>query len=193
MERWTNKVAVVTGASSGIGAATVVELVKAGVIVVGLARRQERIEELKKDVPESLQKNLHAIKCDVSKEEQIISTFAAIEKQFGGVDILINNAGILRETTLLDSNNSVPIREVIDTNILGLVFCTREAIRSMRERNVDGHIVHINSIAGHYIPIFNDTPSMNIYPASKHAVTALTETLRQDLNKLKLKIKVTVS
>lgn len=193
MDRWIGKVAVITGASSGIGAATVLELVKAGVIVVGLARREQRVEELKEKLPENLRKNLNVIKCDVSKEEEIITTFATIEKQFGGVDILINNAGVAKTTTLIDNNNSIPIREIIDTNVLGLVFCTREAIQLMQKNKVDGHIIHINSICGHKVPVAPSGNSFNVYPASKYAVTALTETLRQDLNKLKSKIKVTVS
>lgn len=194
MERWSGKIAVVTGASSGIGASTAVELVKAGLIVIGLARRDNRVEDLKKELPQSLRKNLHAMKCDVSKEDDILRTFATIEKKFGGVDVLVNNAGISRSTNLIDINNSVPIREVIDTNILGLVFCTRQAVQSMQKRNVAGHIIHINSVAGHSVPNFNiPEMSFNIYPATKFAVTALTETLRQDLNKLKSKIKVTVS
>lgn len=194
MERWSGKIAVVTGASSGMGAATAVELVKAGLIVVGLARRVNRVEELKNNLPESLRSNLHPIECDVSKEDQIVKTFEFIEEKFGGVDVLINNAGISRSTNLIDSTNSKPIRDVIDTNVLGLVFCTREAVQSMQKRDFAGHIIHINSVTGHQVPyIAMPKFSFNIYPATKHAVTALTETLRQDLNKMKSKIRVTVS
>lgn len=193
MERWSGKVAVVTGASSGIGAAIVVELVKSGLIVIGLARRVERVEELKKDVPNAVKKNLYAVKCDVSKEDEIIKTFADIEKQFGGVDVLINNAGVLKETTLLANDNSTPIRETFDTNVLGLTFCTREAVQSMMKRKFDGHIIHISSIAAYRVPGAPGSPSFNVYPASKHAVRALTETLRQDLNKMKSKIRISVT
>jgi NADP+-dependent farnesol dehydrogenase len=193
MDRWNGKIAVVTGASSGIGAATVVDLVKAGMIVCGLARRQERIEALKDDLPENLRGNLHAIKCDISKEEEIKATFAEIEKLYGGVDVLINNAGIGRTARLIDADNSEKLREIIDTNVLGLVFCTREAVQSMKKRGDNGHIVNINSIAGHKVPMtIGVMPSMNIYPASKFAVTALTESLRQELISAESKIKVTV-
>jgi NADP+-dependent farnesol dehydrogenase len=193
MERWSGKIAVVTGASSGIGAATVVDLVKAGMIVVGLARRQDRIEALKSELPKNLQSNLHAIKCDVSKEEEITSTFANIEKSFGGIDVLVNNAGIIRATQLIDADNSSKIHEVVDTNLLGLVFCAREAIQSMRKRGDNGHIININSIAGHSPIICLDImPSLNIYPATKYAVTAVTESLRQELIETGSKIRVTV-
>jgi NADP+-dependent farnesol dehydrogenase len=176
MDRWIGKVAVVTGSSSGIGAAIVVDLVKAGMTVVGLARRVERTEELKAQVPERQRSNLHAIKCDVSKEEEIVAVFGDIERRFGGVDVLVNNAGIARATELSGGDNSAKIREVIDTNVLGLVFCTREAVQSMKKRGDCGHVVHINSIAGHKVPIIPGSQrSFNVYPASKHAVTALTE------------------
>jgi NADP+-dependent farnesol dehydrogenase len=195
MDRWQGKIAVVTGASAGIGSAIVVDLVKAGMVVVGLARRPDRIEALKSNIPERMQKNVHAMKCDVSKEPQIIATFAEIEKKFGGVDVLVNNAGIIRTTSLIAPDNSVPLSEIIDTNVMGLVFCTREAVQSMKKRGDNGHthIVHINSIAGHSVQIMIDISSPNIYPASKYAVTALTESLRQELIAADSKIKVTVS
>lgn len=72
---------------------------------------------------------------------------------------------------------------------MALSIATREAIKSMKENNVDGHVIHINSIAGHSVP---PLPNYNVYPASKYAVTALTETLRQELTKMDSKIKVSV-
>ncbi|EJY57754.1 AAEL017320-PA [Aedes aegypti] len=188
MDRWVGKVAVVTGSSSGIGAAIAKDLAKAGMVVVGLARRVERVEALKDDLPESAKNLLHAVKCDVSKEEDILKTFKWVEEKFGGVDVLINNAGIVRQTDLLDADNTQMLREVVDTNVMGLVLCSREAYQSMKKRSVDGHIVHINSIAGHRVVNF---PKLNIYCASKHAVTAITETMRNELRTAGTKIKVT--
>lgn len=189
MDRWVGKVAVVTGSSSGIGAAIAKDLAKAGMVVVGLARRIERVEALKDDLPESAKNLLHAVKCDVSKEEDILKTFKWVEEKFGGVDVLINNAGILPEADLLEAGNSQALRDVMDTNVMGLVLCSREACLSMKKRSVDGHVVHINSIAGHRVPNF---PKLNIYVASKHAVTAITETMRNELRKEGTGIKVTV-
>ncbi|XP_053687475.1 farnesol dehydrogenase-like [Sabethes cyaneus] len=187
MNRWAGKLAVVTGASSGIGAATAKALVNAGMVVVGLARRVERVEALKKDLPSSVQESLHAAKCDVSKEEDIVEMFGWVEQTFGGVDVLINNAGIMPDGSLLEADSET-IREVLETNVVGLVLCSREAFQSMKKRSVDGHIVHINSVAGHQVPNF---PRLNVYPASKHAVTAITETMRQELRTEGTKIKVT--
>lgn len=79
---------------------------------------------------------------------------------------------------------------VLDTNVLGLAIATREAIKSMQENNIDGHIININSTAGHQVP---SIPYNNVYPASKFAVTGLTETLRKELITLGSKIKVSVN
>lgn len=91
-------------------------------------------------------------------------------------------------TTLIDGDSQA-WKTIFDVNVLGLCIATREAVKSMKENNIDGHIIHINSIAGHKIPLF---PGLNVYPASKHAITALTETLRIEFNTLGLKIKITV-
>lgn len=80
---------------------------------------------------------------------------------------------------------------MFDTNVIGLCMCTREAVQQMLKEKIDGHVVHINSIAGHQVT-HHDPPAANVYPASKHAVTALTESLRQEMVYLKNKIKVTV-
>ncbi|XP_050075437.1 farnesol dehydrogenase-like [Anopheles maculipalpis] len=188
MERWNGKVAVVTGASSGIGAAIVKDLAKAGMITIGLARRIERVEQLKKDLPSDAAARLHAMKCDVSVETDIERTFQRIQDTHGGVDVLVNNAGILRTNNLLDLGTTADLRAVLDTNVTGLVLCSQWAYKSMVERNVAGHIVHINSIAGHTVPNY---PKMNIYPGTKHAVTALTEVMRNELREAGTKIKVT--
>ena len=181
MDRWVGKVAVVTGASSGIGARVVLDLATAGVIVAGFARRPNRIEDLKAKLPTSAKGKIHAVQCDVSDEANVKKAFTWVIDNLGGVDILVNNAGIVRETSLLDVDNSTPIREVLDTNVLGIVWSTREAFQSMKQRNVAGHVVVINSIAGHQVPLFAGVlPSLNMYPCSKFAVTALAEVYRQE-------------
>lgn len=194
MDRWVGKTAVVTGASSGIGAAIVVDLIKAGVNVVGLARRKERIEALRESIPATATGKLYAIKCDLTQEPDIKSAFSWIEANLGGTDILVNNAGIIKTMNLLDAENTDNLRETIDTNILAVVICSREAFNSMKNRNVNGHIIHINSCAGHKIPYFVGLyPSFNIYPSTKFAVTAMTEVMRQELQSFGTKVKVTVS
>ncbi|XP_034473249.1 farnesol dehydrogenase [Drosophila innubila] len=191
MNRWSNRVAVVTGASSGIGAACCKDLVAKGMVVVGLARRENRLEEIKAALPADQAARFHYHKCDVSDEKQVIETFAWIEKTLGGADVLVNNAGISRHTTLTGEGNSADLRAVLDTNVLGVSWCTREAFNSMQRRKIDdGHIVIINSIAGHRVPILPGM-SFNMYAPSKHAITALTEVLRQEFLAKGTKTKIT--
>lgn len=107
----------------------------------------------------------------------------------GPIHVLINNAGTGRSKTLLDVKTE-ELQAILNTNVLGLTIATREAVNDMIKNDVNGHVIHVNSVAGHYVPRL---PNYNIYPATKYAVTALTETLRQDLCSIGSKIKVTVS
>ncbi|XP_023724812.1 dehydrogenase/reductase SDR family member 11 [Cryptotermes secundus] len=187
MQRWRDRVAVVTGASSGIGAAISLELVKHGLRVAGLARRVDKVQELADSLAGSPGK-LHPIKCDISKEEDILHAFSEVKEKLGGVDILVNNAGVVHETLLSDGSTDDWFN-MFHVNVLGLSICTREALKSMRERsNGGGHVVHINSIAGHYDV---SAPGFHMYSATKHAVTALTEGLRKELVSQHSNIRVT--
>ncbi|KAJ3630070.1 hypothetical protein Zmor_027102 [Zophobas morio] len=186
MDRWVGKVAIVTGASSGIGAAVADALVEKGLIVLGVARRSESIEERAKQLSDKKGK-LHAIKADLTKEEDILTVFKWAKENLGPVHILINNAGIVAHTNLTEGKTE-DWKTVFDLNVLGLSIATREAVKIMKENKVNGHIVHVNSILGHQVYNF---PGLSVYPASKFAVTALTETLRQEFNHQGLKIKIT--
>ncbi|XP_030078964.1 farnesol dehydrogenase-like [Drosophila hydei] len=192
MDRWSNRVAVVTGASSGIGAASAKDLVAKGMIVVALARRENRLQELKAQLPADQAKRFYYRVCDVAVEQQVIDTFAWIDKELGGADVLVNNAGIVRSNTfLVDQGNSEAMRAILDTNVLGVTWCTREAFQSLQRRKIDdGHILIVNSITGHHVPVMQHI-SLNMYPASKFAVTALTEVLRQEFLTKGTKTKIT--
>lgn len=143
MDRWIGKVAVVTGASAGIGAAIVKDLAKAGLIVIGLARRADKIEQLKNEL-KNVSGEIHSHQCDITNEESIKTTFNWIVEKFGGINILINNAGIFRYTNLLDENNGQMITDTVNTNLLGLLFCTREVFKSMNKSPEDAHIINIS-------------------------------------------------
>ncbi|KAK4880615.1 hypothetical protein RN001_008761 [Aquatica leii] len=180
MSRWVSKVAVVTGASSGCGAATVKRLLEENVIVVGIARRTEKIKEL------SNSKNLYAVKADVTNEEELLEAFTWIKHNLGPIHILVNCAGVFRMTNYLNGKTE-HWKEMMNVNYFGLCICTREAVKDMRANNVDGHIIQINDICGHkLIGIEN----MNVYCSSKFPVTAAVEGLRVELNEIKSQIKV---
>lgn len=194
MDRWQGKVAVVTGASAGIGAAIALELCLHGVTVCGWARRKERIDELRQQLPTAARARLHAVRCDMASEADIVAAMEWTCRQLGGVDILVNNAGCLRSgVALLDAGNTAALRETMDVNVMGVALATREAMLSMRQRRVTaGHIVLINSVAGHRVAyMVGQRGSENLYHSSKHAVTAMTEVLRQELQELGSPVKVT--
>lgn len=188
MERWVGKVALVTGASAGIGASTAEELVRHGMIVVGFARRVERVQELAKKLSGEKGK-LHAVKADVCNEEEVKAGFKWIRDNLGTVHVLVNNAGITRNVLLSEMETPDVMRKIFETNVIGLSLCTGEAIRMMKETGVnDGHIVHINSVAGQSILPFS---GHHAYGSSKHAVRVLTEGLRRELLEAKSSIRIT--
>ncbi|CAL1570750.1 unnamed protein product [Knipowitschia caucasica] len=189
MERWRGRVALVTGASVGIGAAVVKELVLHGMKVVGCARDVEKIKTLSEECRAAGHSGvLVPYKCDLTNEEEILSMFSHIRSQHQGVDVCINNAGLAHPESLLNGKTS-GWKNMLDVNVIALSVCTREAYQSMKERNVDdGHIVNINSMSGHRVVHSAD---VHFYSATKFAVTALTEGLRQELREAKSHIRAT--
>lgn len=131
---------------------------------------------------------MHAIQTDIMNEDEILNAMQWIKNNLGPVHILINNAGITRKAPLIEGDTA-EWKKVMDTNVMGLCVATREVIKDMRANKVDGHIIHINSVAGHYVLPISDS---NMYGGSKYAVTALTDILRRELVEIGSKIKITV-
>lgn len=177
MDYWKGKVAVVTGASSGNGAQIAIDLAKAGLQVVGLARRKDRLDALAAENP-----GIHAIQCDVTQVDSVVAAFREINAKFGKVHILVNNAGRGKKGKILDAD--VAHQEYLDTinvNFSATVICTREAFRLIEKHEDLAYIININSSVGHTTPNYMLTSNNNIYAASKHATTNFTEALRLDL------------
>uniref|UniRef100_UPI003AADFC85 dehydrogenase/reductase SDR family member 11-like isoform X1 n=1 Tax=Centroberyx gerrardi TaxID=166262 RepID=UPI003AADFC85 len=189
MDRWRGRVALVTGASVGIGAAVARDLVRQGMKVVGCARDVEKIKKVAAECQNAGYSGvLVPFKCDLTNEEEILSMFSAIKAQHQGVDVCINNAGLAHPESLLNGKTS-GWRNMLDVNVIALSICAREAYQSMKERNVDdGHIININSMSGHRVIHSAD---VHFYSATKFAVTALTEGLRQELVDAKTHIRTT--
>jgi len=175
-------VVLVTGASSGIGEAIARRLATAGYRLVICARRQDRLEQLAADLQSP--KAVLAQQVDLRQEEDILRLFECIRDTWGGVDVLINNAGLGHRESLMTGRTEA-WREMLEVNVLALCICTREAVRDMRERSNTGHIIHISSMSAHRVPA-----SGGVYAASKFAVRALTEGLRQELRAAGTEIKV---
>ncbi|CAB3371180.1 Hypothetical predicted protein [Cloeon dipterum] len=193
MERWAGRVAVVTGASSGIGAAVAKTLVLSGMQVVGFARRDDRVKALAEEL-EALKASgkLHACKVDLSNHDELQKALIWTRETVGGVDVLVNNAAILLSTSLAGEGEDDPFpkwRTMVDLNLIAVQVLTKEAVKDMRRRNVDdGHIVHIGSIVGTRIV---DMPGSYAYAGTKHAISVMTEGLRRELRDLGSKIRIT--
>ncbi|PIK50630.1 putative dehydrogenase/reductase SDR family member 11 [Apostichopus japonicus] len=187
--RWVGRVAIVTGGSAGIGEATVRLLVKEGMKVVVCARKLEGLQTLAAELNQNkAESSVLPVQCDVSQEAQVLEMFNKIRSEFGRVDICINNAGInLGNAGLLDGSTE-SWQQIINVNVIGLCICTRESIKLMREKGIDdGHVIHISSFSGHRVP---GSSLLHFYSASKYAVNACTEGLRQELRAIKSNIRV---
>jgi len=184
--RLTDRVALVTGASSGIGRAIAMRLAKLGCKVALCARREDRLEQLAAEIAaEHPRSETLVLPCDLRQPAQIESAFDRIRQAWGGVDLLINNAGLGRRSPLC-SGSTDHWREMLEVNVLALCICTREAVQDMKRRGDQGHVVHVASMASHRVPL-----NSGVYSATKYAVRSLTEGLRLELREAQSSIRVT--
>jgi short-subunit dehydrogenase len=165
-----DKVVIVTGGTDGIGKALVEELLKRGAKVATCGRNNDKLYALQSEHPSY---PLHTMVADVSNENDCRRFIETTTKFFGGVDILINNAGISMRALLKDANIDV-IRKVMEINFFGAVYCTKHALDSLIERK--GTIVGVSSIAG-----YRGLPGRNGYSASKFALQGWLEAIRTEL------------
>jgi NADP-dependent 3-hydroxy acid dehydrogenase YdfG len=169
-----DKVVVITGGSSGIGYSTAKALAKKGAKIVAGARRKDRLETLQKEITDD-GGEIIICETDVTKKSDCDNLVKQAIDKYGTVDVLINNAGLMP----LSFVKSLKIDEwdrMIDVNIKGVLYCTAAVIPTMVEKK-SGHIVNISSVAGRVV-----FPAGSVYCATKHAVTAFSEGLRQELS-----------
>jgi NADP-dependent 3-hydroxy acid dehydrogenase YdfG len=183
-----NKVAIVTGASSGIGYFTSLALSKAGARVAVGARRTDRLQELEAQIIKNKNKNnkeedIFVRKLDVTNKSDCDSFVDAVVKKWGKVDILINNAGLM-PLSFFKNGKVEEWEQMIDVNIKGVLYCTSAVIPYMLDKK-SGHIVNISSVAGRIV-----FAGGSVYCATKHAITAFSEGLRMELSP-KYNIRVT--
>jgi NADP-dependent 3-hydroxy acid dehydrogenase YdfG len=168
------KVAIITGASSGIGYSTALALSNAGAKIAAGARRADRLEFLQSEIAKN-GGEVFTQKLDVTKKSECDAFVDAVVKKWGTVDILINNAGLMP----LSFFKNLKVDEwdqMIDVNIRGVLYCTAAVITHMLN-NKSGHIVNISSVAGRTV-----FPAGSVYCATKHAVAAFSEGLRQEVS-----------
>ena len=178
----SGKVAAVTGASSGIGAATAAMLADSGAAVSLAARRGDRIGELAKRIEGAGGRAL-AVEADIGDEQQANDFIRRTKDELGRLDILVNNAGVM----LLGPVIGVPTEEwrrMVEVNLLGLLYCTHAALPIMGEQG-SGHIVNISSVAGRFANL-----GSAVYNLTKFGVNAFSEALRQEVTPANVKVTV---
>jgi len=185
MTELKGKVAVVTGASTGVGESVARKLVQLGMKVVGCARNEEKLKTISELINKEGPGKMFPVKCDVSQEVDVLAMFKYIKEKFGTLHVCVNNAGLAHNAPIL-SGDTNEWKTMFDVNVLGMCMCTREAYKIMEAAKVnDGHFVMLNSIAGHEVNV------ASVYCGTKFAVTALTEGLRKELRAKKSRCRVT--
>jgi 3-hydroxy acid dehydrogenase / malonic semialdehyde reductase len=171
----TPQLALVTGATSGIGLATAQSLAEQGVDLILTGRRKERLSEVAKKIKAKNKIQVHTWAFDISSrkacEEQIKKNLKLVAQ----IDLLVNNAGLAKGTDNIQDAQIADWETMIDTNIKGLLYMTRLVVPHMVKRKT-GHIVNLGSVAGRWL-----YPKGNVYCATKFAVRAISEGLRMDL------------
>jgi NADP-dependent 3-hydroxy acid dehydrogenase YdfG len=170
----TNKTALITGATSGIGKSCAYLFAKSGTNLIITARRYKRLKEIADDIVSKYNVNCRYFKMDVRDKQEVHTVIKRISETKETINILINNAGLAKGLETVQEATLEYWEEMIDTNIKGLLYITREILPIMLKQNF-GHIINIGSIAGHEV-----YPKGSVYCATKFAVNALTQGIRID-------------
>jgi len=168
------KTAFITGATSGIGREIARTFAKEGIRLILCGRRQERLEAVKSEL--STHTEIYILNFDVRDKNEVVKAVSSLPETFSTIDILINNAGNAHGLDPIQSGSIEDWDAMIDINVKGLLYVSKAIIPQMVDRN-GGHIINIGSTAGKEV-----YPNGNVYCASKHAVDALNQGMRIDLN-----------
>jgi NADP-dependent 3-hydroxy acid dehydrogenase YdfG len=176
----TRRIALITGATSGIGEATARLLSKNNFDLILCGRRVDRLEALQEEL--SVQAKITTLSFDVRDQRDVTSAIQSLPAPWRAIDVLINNAGNAHGLDPIQTGNVADWDAMIDINVKGLLYVSKEVIPWMTERQ-QGHIINLGSIAGKEV-----YPNGNVYCASKFAVDALTKGMRMDLNPFNIKV-----
>ncbi len=182
MKPTLHKVVLITGATAGIGKATAKQFAKNGYDLIITGRRADRLEKLKKSLEDKYAIDVLTLTFDVRKKKEVKTALSSLKGNWKKVDILINNAGLAAGLEEFHESNLSDWETMIDTNVKGLLYMSRHISDLMVKRG-KGHIINICSTAGHEV-----YPKGHVYCATKHAVSAITQGMRQDLFDKKIKV-----
>ncbi len=174
-----NKTALITGATSGIGRATAIKFAENGYRLVLCGRRGDRLRSLRAELHGS---EIHLLEFDVRDAEAVKQAIAGLPEEFSQIDVLINNAGNAHGLDPIQSGDLRDWDAMIDINVKGLLYVSQAIIPQMVERR-SGQIINIGSTAAKEV-----YPGGNVYCASKHAVDAISQGMRMDLNPFGIKV-----
>ncbi len=169
------KLAFITGASAGIGAACAASFARAGARLLLAARREDRLQSIISELRSAGAEDVHTVGLDVRDKKQVQAAIDGLPQAWRAVDILVNNAGLSRGLEKVYEGKIDDWEEMIDTNVKGLLYVTRAVVPGMVERGA-GHIVNLGSTAGHMT-----YPNGAVYCATKAAENRISEGLREDL------------
>ena len=175
-ENVKNKVVLITGASSGIGAATARAFAEHGARLLLCARRLDKLQAMDAELRDLGAADVFSFELDVQDRDEVEGTLNTLPELWGQIDILVNNAGLSRGLTKLWEDDVQNWEEMIDTNVKGLLYVTRTVVPGMVARG-RGHVINLGSIAGH-----GAYPGGHVYCATKAAERSITDGLRIDLN-----------
>lgn len=170
-----NKIVFITGASSGIGRASALAFASAGADLIITARRMERLKDLENEINGRYNIDVLSIQLDVRNKNDVKKAIASLKDKWRNIDILLNNAGLARGASKIHEGDTEHWDEMIDTNVKGLLYVSREVIPLMTAR-MEGHVINMGSLAGHEV-----YPNGNVYCASKFAVNGISRSMRVDL------------
>ena len=169
-------IALITGATSGIGKSTAIEFAKHGYDLIITGRRQERLEELRAILTKKYSIKVLNLCFDVREEKQVEDAIKSIPVEFKKIDVLVNNAGLAAGLSAIQDGKLAHWEQMIDTNTKGLLYVTKHVSKILIENKNGGHIINLGSIAGKEV-----YANGNVYCATKHAVDALNKGMRIDL------------
>jgi len=175
-----NRIALITGATSGIGKATAILFAVKGIDLILCGRRQDRLDALQNELAKKTK--VTTLNFDVRDKDAVFKAIESLDSEFSDIDILINNAGNAHGLDPIDEGNTDDWDAMLDINVKGLLYVSKAVIPRMTERKT-GQIINIGSTAGKEV-----YPKGNVYCASKHAVDALTIGMRMDLNPYGIKV-----